>query len=53
LLLGPAVSGSFYTLWKWVQLELRNIKISFMNFYNIGIKELVYYIKKTIGKMIR
>lgn len=51
LLLGPAVSGSFYTLWKWVQLEIKEMKISISSFYLTGVKGLWGYLFKTI--MIR
>ena len=43
LLLGPAISGCSYTLWKWTELELKNMKISAFHFYSTGFKEMGYY----------
>lgn len=45
LLLGPAISGCSYTLWKWSELELKNLNISAFRFYSIGFKELFCYVK--------
>lgn len=39
LLLGPAISGCAYTLWKWMVLELKEMNLSILAFYSIGIKE--------------
>lgn len=39
LLLGPAISGGVYTLWKWMELELNNLHISAFRFYFIGFRE--------------
>lgn len=50
LLLGPAISGGSYTLWKWMEAELNEIKISAFKFYSIGLKELFAYVTLLINR---
>lgn len=44
LLLGFFIPGITHNLWKWVQLELQNMKINALVFYKTGLKEVIYYI---------
>lgn len=40
LLLGPFVSGLCYTSWAWMRDELRNMQVSFVDYYRSGIREM-------------
>lgn len=50
LLLGAFIPGCIYTLWRWVYIELDNMKISAVRFYVTGLKELLLYISTFISR---
>lgn len=51
LFVGPGIAGLMYTLWKWPQMELKNMKISITEFYITGIKESSDYLKEILTKI--
>lgn len=53
LLLGPVISGCSYTLWKWVDIELKNLHLSVGKYYLIGFSELVELIEQTFVQLKR
>lgn len=52
LLIGPAISGGAYTLWRWTQLELRDMNKSFCEFYITGFNGAFGYAKNIIKSKI-
>lgn len=52
LLLGPLISGCSYTLWRWTQLELKDMNLTAIKFYETGFLELYLYLKNFYKRII-
>ena len=48
LFVGPAIAGLSYTLWKWPQLELKNMNISLVKYYSTGFNEIACFLKRKL-----